>query len=221
VKTTVCKSCIYCILLTGPGREVFVCANKYDRPGRLTLTNPAASCGNHKKPRLPNRPTVTQPTDSNIRFIPLTRGKVTIVDAEDYGWLMQYKWYANKKAGGFYAARIHKRKMLLMHRLITNAPKGLVVDHIDANPLNNRRSNLRLVTVAQNQYNRRPLKRSSKYKGVSWNTQTAKWSARIEKDGRSMHLGLFKAESDAAKTYDKKAKQLFGEFAFLNFPKKR
>ena len=216
-----CKSCIYCILLTGAGREVFVCANKYGRPGRLSLTEPASACGNHRKTKIVNRPSVTQPVDGDIRFIPLTQGKVAVVDAADYDWLRQYKWYANKKSAGFYACTHKSYRLLYMHRLITDAPAELVVDHIDRNSLNNRRSNLRLCTYQQNIFNQRGRKGTSRYKGVHWDKQKKAWTACIEKNDKAIKLGFFDDETSAAKAYDKKAGELFGEFAYLNLPGRR
>ena len=98
------------------------------------------------------------------------------------------------------------------------APKGTLVDHIDRNSLNNRRGNLRLCTPSQNILNTRGKKGTSKYKGVWWNTKKNKWLAMITSKGRHFHLGFFDEEIEAAKAYDRKAVELFGEFAYLNFP---
>ncbi len=109
-----------------------------------------------------------------------------------------------------------------MHRLIMNAPAGLVVDHIDGNSLNNRKTNLRICTQAQNIHNSRPRRnRSSKYKGVFWNKVNKKWSVSIRKGDKRIYLGGFDDEIEAALAYDRKAEELFGEFAYLNMPKGR
>ncbi|MHC4574071.1 MAG: HNH endonuclease [Planctomycetota bacterium] len=105
-----------------------------------------------------------------------------------------------------------------MHREICCAPRGVVVDHIDGNGLNNRKSNLRLCTVRQNLWNRRPAGGTSLYKGVCWRAEKKKWAARITCRDRRHHLGYFDTEMEAADAYDKKAAALFGEFAYLNFP---
>ena len=106
-----------------------------------------------------------------------------------------------------------------MHRLIMDEPKGLIVDHRDHNGLNNRRSNLRLCTNAQNQYNRLPLKGgTSRHKGVCWCKSHNKFNAYIYQRSKRYHLGWFVNEDDAARAYDKKARELFGEYAYLNFP---
>ncbi len=238
-----CTNCIYAIKLSKTGLSVLVCANRQGSPGRLTLTGPTCLCTNFKTKHIVNRPDVTQPAGSSVRLIPLTQGKVAIVDAEDYDWLIQYKWHTNKKTSGFYAATHKGAKLIYMHRLIMqNCPrpnrsshsatknstlrtqhypcrigKGIVVDHIDGNSLNNTKANLRICTNAQNHYNQRPRGGSSKYKGVSWYKTTKKWSAAIEKNNKQFHLGCFNNEKDAAMAYDAKAKELFGDFAYLNF----
>jgi len=122
----------------------------------------------------------------------------------------------------FYAVRADGNTKTSMHREIMNAPKGLDVDHIDGNGLNNRKSNLRLCTHAENVHNSRPMRNgSSKYKGVCWHKTYKKWYSSIGKTGKRFYLGRFDNEIDAALAYDKKAKELFGEFAYLNFAKGR
>lgn len=152
-----------------------------------------------------------------FRRIPLTRGKYAIVDPEDYEWLMKYKWHASDGRGGnFYAVN---RKMQKMHRLIMNAPKGKVVDHINRNGLDNRKANLRPATHTQNMWNngQRVERFSSKYRGVSWHKRLKRWAAIISINGKPKTIGYFKDEVKAAKAFDKVAKELRGEFAVLNF----
>jgi len=154
------------------------------------------------------------------RRIPLTRGKFALVDSADYYRLAKFQWYANGTTQNkFYAIRNHGRKGLKMHRVIMNAPDHLSVDHIDHNGLNNCKSNLRLCTHAQNSCNIGCYKGTvSKYKGVCWYKNIKKWSAAIKCDGKQYYLGTFASEIDAARAYDKKAAELHGEFACLNFP---
>jgi hypothetical protein len=142
------------------------------------------------------------------------------VDAQDYGRVSQYQWCAVQKPRTWYAKTIHRDGTILsMHRMVANAPKGLFVDHINHNGLDNRKLNLRLCTNAQNQQNSRPRSGgTSKYKGVHWHKARKKFCARIHFNKKSIHIGYFKDEIEAAKAYDKKAKELFGEFAYLNFP---
>lgn len=103
------------------------------------------------------------------------------------------------------------------------APTGLVVDHINHNGLDNRRRNLRIVTAKQNSWNMRSAKGrgTSNYKGVGWVKNKRKWRASISIDNKPKHLGYFEDEKKAAAAYDKAAKEHRGEFAVLNFAKKR
>lgn len=144
--------------------------------------------------------------------IPLTQGKVTIVDAADYDWLNQWKWHITSHG---YASRDPKTTYL--HRFILNAPKGMWVDHINGDRLDNRRCNLRICTRQENLRNQKKQSgRSSKYKGVCWHNQSKCWMAYIKHNKVSMNLGCYKKEEDAACAYNEAATRLFGEFAKLN-----
>jgi hypothetical protein len=153
------------------------------------------------------------------RVIPLTQGKFAIVDAEDYERLSRHKWRVLKiKGDRFYAARTAGGKTILMHREIMNPPPGMLCDHKNHNTLDNRRSNLRICTAAQNQQNRLPnTGGTSRYKGVLWHKEHQKWQAKIGYNGRHIHIGYYDYEADAAIAYDDMAVELFGEFACLNF----
>ncbi len=152
------------------------------------------------------------------RVIPLTQGKFTIVDAEDYDRLAQHKWYVSDNRGLFYAQRRQNGRTIRMHRVILNVPTGLVCDHKNHNTLDNRRCNLRICTPAQNRYNQLPgTGGTSRYKGVYWDKDVRKWRARIQHQGRMIHIGYYDYEADAAIAYDDTAIELFGEFACLNF----
>lgn len=161
-----------------------------------------------------------------MREIPLTQGKVALIDDEDYPLVSPYKWYLAKRGRvriAFYAIRNlrdHDGKwtMQLMHNLIMGT-KG--IDHRDNNGLNNQRSNLRLSNQEQNGGNMTPRQGgSSKYKGVSWRKDRSNWTAYIHAGGRKKTLGSFDSEIDAAKAYDRAALTYFGEFAKLNFEEK-
>jgi hypothetical protein len=95
----------------------------------------------------------------------------------------------------------------------------MVVDHIDHDGLNDRRSNLRICTQRQNLYNSRPKGRSSRFKGVCWDKARQRWVVYIRYGGRNRFIGQFADEIEAAKAYDRAAASLFGEYAYLNFPK--
>jgi hypothetical protein len=214
-----CQNCIYAVKAAGKVRSVLVCTNKAGSAGQLFIIENSRTCRNFRAEKKILRPKVKQPENDKIRFIPLTKGKFAIVDVEDYERLSQYKWHAVKTGDRFYAYRSKNKRSLSMHRVIMNAPKGMVVDHIDGNGLNNRRSNLRVCTVSQNHQNRRWTGGVSRYKGVCFLKKVNKWKAEITFNGRRIHIGCFADEISAAKAYDKKAAELFGEFAYLNFDK--
>jgi hypothetical protein len=202
----------------GKGKTVSVCINRNGADGQLLLADQFGPCRNYLAKPVVDRPAVVQPKDSQIRFIPLTQSKVAIVDAADYQWLSMYKWNASESKNAFYARTKTKHRRIYMHRLIMNAPPDKIVDHIDHNGLNNCRSNLRICSFSENLCNRRPSKKTSRYKGVHWCKESRIWKAVIRFKGKKQNLGQFKNEIDAARAYDKAARQLFKEFAYLNFP---
>jgi len=135
--------------------------------------------------------------------------KITLIDDEDYDWLNQWTW--NVDSRGLYVIRKEKRiykngkihrPLILMHRLIMNAPKNMEVDHIDGNGLNNQRSNLRIVTRRQNMQNLHKSK-SSIYPGVSWNQHDKAWrvAIRIKNVKGRKYIGNFKTELEAYNAY--------------------
>jgi len=153
--------------------------------------------------------------------IPLTQGKVAIVDEADFGYLSQFKWCASKGKTTYYAMRslVHngKNTTIYMHRAIMNPPFDLQVDHRNMDGLDNRRANLRICTNSQNHMNAKKRGgHSSSYKGVSWRKARRKWRARIMVNKTEEVLGSFDDEREAANAYNARAKELFGEFAKLN-----
>lgn len=159
-----------------------------------------------------------------MKRIPLTQNQFALVDDADFEELSKHKWYATKtKYGGFTAVRNtkDKTKSRFMHRQIMNAPKGKEVDHINHDTLDNRRCNLRVCTRSENNRNSKKMKNtSSKYKGVSWYKTCKNWAAKIYINKKNLHIGYFSSEVEAAKAYDKKARDHFGTFANLNFPER-
>jgi len=155
-----------------------------------------------------------------FRKIYLTQGKYAIVDPEDYEGLSKYKWFAVRNNGRFYAVRSMKNRNVKMHQVIMGTEEGKVIDHVNGNGLDNRKANVRFATSEQNGWNKRKQRGnySSKYKGVSRSKKRNQWRVRIKYKGRSIHLGRFETEEEAARAYDAKAKELFREFAWLNFP---
>jgi len=189
--------------------------------GRITRVQAGGTCERFYR-RSRRTPRVVAPAAPNdeIRYIGLTKGKFAIVDAADYDWLMRYQWHAFEGNRGKFYARGCKGKPVFMHRMIMNPPKGMVVDHIDGNGLNNRRSNLRICTRRENGYNRGPRRHgTSGFKGVGRvPNDSSKCYAKITHNGETFKLGTFDTDIEAARAYDGKARELFGEFAWLNFP---
>jgi hypothetical protein len=118
---------------------------------------------------------------------------------------------------------------LMMHRLIMKSKPNEIIDHINGNGLDNRKQNLRICTHIQNSYNRRKnANNTSGYKGVkracgNYYSQLRKkgiikWVAQINHEGKRIHLGVYDTKEEAAKIYDKRALELHGKFAKLNFP---
>lgn len=142
------------------------------------------------------------------------------IDDRDYSLISQYNWYYNPEGYAMTRKTIDgKRTTIWMHRLIMGAQPGQKIDHRDGNGLNNQRSNLRFATAAENMQNRRKQQKAatSKYKGVYWFRPGGKWIARIYFNRKNIHLGLFENEMEAAQAYDTKARELYGDFAHLNF----
>jgi len=137
-----------------------------------------------------------------MKEIPLTQGKVALVDDEDYERLNKFKWHVHTCANAVYAVRAvnYPKGKEYMHRVIMDCPKELQIDHIDGFCLDNRKSNLRIVTNRQNQQNRHH-KKTSEYPGVYWEKARGKWRALIRIDGIQKHLGYFKTEFGAYRAY--------------------
>ena len=157
------------------------------------------------------------PVPYKSRMIPLSRGEFAIVDEDQYESLSKTTWNYNR---GYAVNNKIIGAETFMHRVIMNVTdRDVIVDHKNRYPLDNRRQNLRECTFLQNTYNTRPQENStSKYKGVCWNTRAGKWIVSISPKNRKLHIGFFTSEILAAQAYDLKAKELFGEFAYLNFP---
>lgn len=158
-----------------------------------------------------------------MKRIPLTRGKFAIVDDDMYDYLNQWKWYAKKMGNGWYAVRgittQAGQKHISMHRVIMENPFS-EIDHRDRSTLNNQKSNLRTCSHVQNMANQgtRSTNKSG-FKGVCWDYHANKWRAQLIYKGRKYYLGCYFCIIKAVKAYDRKAAELCGAFAYLNFPK--
>ena len=152
----------------------------------------------------------------------LTQGKVTIVDNEDYDYLMQWKWqfhngYARRTQHICMIGTKRIKKQIALHRIVLNNPDGLQVDHINGNRLDNRKENLRVCTCAENVRNRStPSNNTSGFKGVFWDKRMKKWQAQISADSKTIRLGYFTSTIEAAKAYNIAATELHGQFAKIN-----
>ncbi len=178
---------------------------------RNTMRGIIMSCKRQKCPLL------------TVSLIRLTQRRYAIVDVKNYHWLNQWKWFANTdKRQCVYARRLGGtggKPYLAMHRLIARVRSGEIADHINRNTLDNREINLRKCSLSQNSSNRKKYANtSSKYKGVHWHKGHKKWSSEVRSKGVRYRLGDFKSEIEAAKAYDEKVVDVFGEFANLNFP---
>ncbi len=156
-----------------------------------------------------------------MKEIILTKGYSAMVDANDYEWLNQWKWYAhvNNRTGRISAERAETvppseriqgryQRTIHMHRLIMQCPDGMEVDHRNGNALDNRRENLRLASSSQNKRNRRSFNQYG-LKGIT-RTKNGRWRAFI-------NLGTFDTKEDAARAYDNAARTIFGQYARTNY----
>lgn len=152
-----------------------------------------------------------------IATIPLTQGFEAVIDANDFRKIVGFAWRTKRNRRTNYAISDTRGKRVYMHRLVLGCNEP--VDHIDNNGLNNRRSNLRVLSNGDNIRRKRPnLKGSSEFKGVSWYKRTSKWQVTIKVSGKSIAVGHFMDEIDAARAYDQAARVYFGEHAYQNFP---
>jgi hypothetical protein len=144
------------------------------------------------------------------------------VDDSDFDRINKDKWGAVEIKGKLYAKRnirrCGKRMSLFMHTAVMGKVDGKITDHRSGITLNNQRHNLRHCTYAENNRNKKVnSNNTSGYKGVSWYKRDKKWQVHIQYNSKKIYLGTFFCLIKAAKVYDKAAKELFGEFAWLNF----
>lgn len=162
--------------------------------------------------------------------VPLTRGKIALIDEADADEIGRHKWSAfnNGINRQWYAVRgegANPYRSVRMHRQLLGFPAG-PIDHVNGDGLDNRRCNLRACTITQNNANAIKRRRggiaTSRFKGVRWSTAGryragGVWTARLHAHGVEHHLGCFASEVDAALEYDLAARAIFGRFARTNF----
>lgn len=164
-------------------------------------------------------------TLESYQEIELSRGKVALVDSEDWEYLNKFNWHTSNSSSkhtpltSWRAYRKINKRRVGMHNIIMNCPKGMLIDHINHDGLDNRKSNLRICTPAQNSINKRnsPL-RNNNYKGVKWLEHQQRWCVRMgsTKSGTAKYVGTYDTEIEAAKAYNNAAIEMYGEFACLN-----
>jgi len=231
-KKRCCENCVYATRPCGKWFQLalwqfaglLICANSAEAPGELRGVPRSGTCPNFRAKRPPavHAAPPPPPEDKAFYYIPLTQGQNAIVDAEDYDRVRRHKWCLSRTGHQLYAQRRYRGKTLRMHQFIMNPPKGMVVDHIDGNGLNNRRSNLRICTQRQNTWNHKytkPEHASSQYVGVyRYKNRPEEWYARVQCNGDITDLGPFDSEIEAVRARDRTAIELFGEYARLNLP---
>lgn len=156
-----------------------------------------------------------------FELIPLGNAPWTfvVVDREDYPYLSQFNWFVDRKG---YALRSLPRNggqslKVRLHRELIGAKKGEIVDHINRDKLDNRKSNLRIVTPSQSCMNQ-GLRKDNQcgYRGVSYRKDSGKWRAWINIDHKRTHLGSYTTADEAALAYNVAAMKYFQEYAVLN-----
>lgn len=143
--------------------------------------------------------------EGNLAFIPLTQGLEAVIDAADVHLVDGCNWYADKHSKVVYAATHIKlsdgrQTTLKLHRALM--PSATLVDHRDEDGLNNRRENLRDASNSENLCNRgRQRNNTSGYKGVTLDRRSGRWQAKIMKNYKTKHLGMFATAAEAHKAY--------------------
>lgn len=148
-----------------------------------------------------------------MKKIKLIHGGTAIIDDVDYQNVKDIRWYADKHRNKHYATGCLHSKHIRMHQIIMGKKEGFEIDHINGDGLDNRRSNLRFVTHSQNLMN---FKSKRIFRGVYWSEEKKKWRVYICLNYKTTFCGYFKDKNQAALAYNKKAIELFGEFATLN-----
>lgn len=197
------------------GRDVFIVDFSYKRAVLLEMAEKANSVvvlDHHRTAEEDLRPLCREL--DGVRRVPLSNGEFAYVDVEDLKKVSVYSWSRAVRGGAiaYSGGGRENAKMVYMHRLVMEAPEGLLVDHKNRNTLDNRKLNLRFATKKQNAAN---MDRGRVFKGVTGHDGA--WQAQITVDGNNRYLGTFSSPQEAAAAYDTAAKEQFGEFARCNF----
>lgn len=190
------------------------------------MTNPNQSSFSKAGPHTPASRGADKSTGTNspiLHRIELSQGFFSIIDECDLDILSSKSWFLKRHKGKdtLYAHANLRREdrswgTILMHRFIMNAATGQMVDHINGDGLDNRRSNLRFVTNQQNQFNSKPHGALSGYKGVCLDVRTNRWQTKIRVDKKDLSIGTFATKEEAALAYNRAALEFYGEYARLN-----
>lgn len=153
-----------------------------------------------------------------MKQITLSKGKVALVDDEDYERLSSNKWYCSAYGYAVRTERASEKRIThWMHREVLECPQGMEVDHINGNKLDNRKVNLRICSRKENCKNVSKSKiNSSGYKGVSFHKQRNKFRAYITIENKQKWLGYYETALEAAIAYNSAALEYYKEFAKLN-----
>lgn len=150
------------------------------------------------------------------------KGRFILIDKEDFNRVSKHRWWLGTKnlrpATDIWDKKTKTSKRVLLSRFIINPPDKMIVDHINGNPLDNRKCNLRVCTFEENQRNRTTLNKNntSGYRGVSWDRFRKKWVAQLSLKYKHVYLGRFSDIEDARKAVKLAIVEKHGDFANIN-----
>ena len=204
--------------LGAEGRGTYLGASRTSTEhGKLQAAQPESGCSTKAKAQRESRRRQGIGWNGEVmKEILLTKGLKAIVDDDDFDVLSDSKWRAMRNHNTHYAVTGGKGNFRYMHRLLCNACDGLVVDHINGDGLDNRKENLRAVTLSINRLSSKPSKNNtSGFRGVVFEKRTGKWTAsvtrRIGGKRKRFHLGTFKSPDEAHAAYLLFIKENYGE----------
>ena len=160
--------------------------------------------------------------NETVRKVLSSNGYEILVDSIDYDYVSKFTWWVHKREFGIANirrwAKVNGRGInIILSRELLQAPKGVFVDHINRNPLDNRRTNLRLASPGENSRNRKKsLNKKCKYKGVYPNNRGKPWRVSIRLNGKHIHVGCFDTQEEGALAYNEASRKYHGEFGCIN-----